>query len=349
LLKIKFTYMKQKFLLAFTFCCTLLFATAQFDASELDALLEKNKKNLGADVVTLVYKDGKVVYKKKLGDFFDEKTQVPIASASRWLTAALVLQFIDEGKLSLETPIADYLPIYATYGKKYITIRHCLTDLIGIESKKWSISESGKFETLEAMVDDYAKREIKANTGTDFWYSNMGINIAARVIEKITKKGFEQIMSQKLLRPLNMKNTSFSSNDGRAVNPASGAASTANDYMNFLVMLLNKGVHNGKQILSAKSVEELLAIQVKDIPISYAPKEAAGFDFGLGGTILEKDADGKTVAAGCTNFLGFWPFINVCNGYACIILPKGFLSDAKKELFSSVRGIIESQFASTCK
>jgi len=341
--------MKQKFLIVIVFCFATLVTHAQFDGAELDALLEKNKKNLGADVVTLVYKDGKIVYKKKLGDFFDEKTQVPIASASRWLTAALVLQFIDEGKLSLETPIADYLPIYATYGKKYITIRHCLTDIIGIESKKWSITESGKFETLEALVDDYAKREIKANTGTDFWYSNMGINIAARVIEKITKKGFEQIMSQKLLRPLNMKNTSFSSNDGRAVNPASGAASTANDYMNFLVMLLNKGVHNGKQILSAKSVEELLAIQVKDIPISYAPKEAAGFDFGLGGTILEKDADGKTVVAGCTNFLGFWPFINVCNGYACIILPKGFLSDAKKELFSSVRGIIESQFTSTCK
>lgn len=341
--------MKQKIFLAFTFCFTFILANAQFDASALDALIEKNKKNLGADIVTLIYKDGKVVYKKKLGDFMDEKTQVPIASASRMLTAALILQFVDEGKITLETPIADYLPIYATYGKKYITIRHCLTDLIGIESKKWSISESGKFETLEAMVDDYAKREIKANTGTDFWYSNMGLNIAARVIEKISKKGFEQLITQKLLRPLNMKNTSFSSNDGRAVNPASGAASTANDYMNFLVMLLNKGVHNGKQILSEKSVDELLAIQVKDIPISYAPKEASGFNFGLGSVILEKDADEKTTVVGCPNFLGFWPFINKCNGYACIILPKGFLSDAKKELYISIRKIVEDQFASTCK
>jgi CubicO group peptidase (beta-lactamase class C family) len=341
--------MKIQFLFVLLFFGCIAVGKAQLNTTELDALLEKSKKSLGNDAVALIYKDGKIVYKKKMGEYFDEKTQVPIASSSRWLTAALIFQYIDEGKISLETPIADYLPIYATYGKKYITIRHCLSDLIGIESKKWSITEPGKFESLEAMVDDYAKREIRANTGTDFWYSNMGLNIAARVLEKITKKGFEQLMTQKLLRPLNMKNTSFSSLNNRAVNPASGAASTANDYMNFLAMLLNKGLHNGKQILSAKSVDELLALQTKNIPVTYAPKEAAGIDFGFGSCILEKDSNDKTILAGCPNFLGFWPFINVCSSYACIIFPKELLSDAKKDVYTGVKNILDAQFTSTCK
>ena len=116
--------MKIQFLFVLLFFGCISVGKAQLNTTELDALLEKSKKNLGNDAVALIYKDGKIVYKKKMGEYFDEKTQVPIASSSRWLTAALIFQYIDEGKISLETPIADYLPIYATYGKKYITIRH---------------------------------------------------------------------------------------------------------------------------------------------------------------------------------------------------------------------------------
>ena len=66
------------------------------------------------------------------------------------------MQFIDEGKLSLDTKIADYLPIYAKYSKKYITIRHCLAHLTGIENKKGlaAILEGGKFETLDELIED---------------------------------------------------------------------------------------------------------------------------------------------------------------------------------------------------
>ena len=104
-----------------------------------------------------------------------------------------------------------------------------------------------------------------------------------------------------------------------------------------------------KQILSAKSVDELLAFQTKNIPVMYAPKEATGIDFGFGSCILEKDSNDKTIIAGCPNFLGFWPFINVCSGYACIIFPKELLSDAKKDVYTSVKNILDAQFTSTCK
>ena len=81
------------------------------------------------------------------------------------------------------------------------------------------------------------------------------MNIAGRVLEVISKKRFDVLIKQKLFNPLTMRRTSFTSLDGMLINPSGGAVSTAEDYMKFLVMLLNKGNYAGKQILSEASVE----------------------------------------------------------------------------------------------
>ena len=49
--------------------------------------------------MALAWKDGKIIYQKTLGEF-TPKTPAPIASCSKWLTAALVMIFVDEGKIS---------------------------------------------------------------------------------------------------------------------------------------------------------------------------------------------------------------------------------------------------------
>lgn len=340
----------QKYLLLILSCISIIFSMAQFNGANLDDFIEKNKKPLGEFSIVMLYKDGKIQYKKKIGEGYSEKTVAPIGAASRWLTAALVLQFVDEGKLSLDAAVTDYLPDFGKYGKKYITIRHCLTDLTGIEAKKWSVNDQGKFNTLEEMVNSYAKKEIRANAGTDFWFGDYGICMAARVVEVIGKKGFEQLMMQKLLRPLGMKNTSFSPENNRCVNPASGAASTANDYMNFLIMLLNKGNFNGKQILSEASVQQLLTAQFgSEVTKAYQPKDSETFDFTLGGCVLEKDAEGKTLVAACPNFMGIWPVVDVCRNYALLIFPGNYLPDAKKQLFTTIKNMIDDEPGYSCK
>ena len=74
---------------------------AQYNFTELDQKLLASKKDLGNNFSILVYRDGKVIYDKSIGEF-TPKTQVPIASCSKWLTAALVMVLVDEGKLNLE-------------------------------------------------------------------------------------------------------------------------------------------------------------------------------------------------------------------------------------------------------
>jgi CubicO group peptidase (beta-lactamase class C family) len=98
-----------------------------------------------------------------------------------------------------------------------------------------------------------SKKDIESNPGLEFRYSNTGFTIAARVLEIISKRSFDQLMQTRITRPLMMRNTTFSSTLD-APDPTSGALSTANDYINFLSMLLNKGMFNGKRILSEKAV-----------------------------------------------------------------------------------------------
>ena len=214
-----------------------VFAQARWSA--LDQELQAKQKLLGNDLVVMIWSSDSLLYKKELGQF-NSKTQAPIASCSKWLTAALVMQFVDEGKLSLDDKVVRYIPEFEKYFKSYITIRHCLSHMTGISDEGnffKKLLQRKKFSSLEEEVNSFAAREIRANPGTDFWYGNIGLNIAARVLEVVSKKKFDILIKQKLLNPLGMRKTSFSTLDGSAPNPSGGAISTAEDYMKFLVML----------------------------------------------------------------------------------------------------------------
>ena len=107
-------------------------ASAQYDWSRLEAELVSRQQQLGKELVILIRKDDSLIFKKEIGSF-NTKTQAPIASSSKWLTAALVMQFGDEGKLSLDTKVVDYIPEFGKYFKSYITIGDCLSHMTGID------------------------------------------------------------------------------------------------------------------------------------------------------------------------------------------------------------------------
>lgn len=313
---------------------------------ELDALLTQNQKLLGNDVVALVWTDT-LVFKKEMGDF-NSKTEAPIASASKWLTAALILELVDEGKLSLDDKVSQYLPIFETYGKKYITLRQCLSHFTGIQADQGVLGlfQRKKFASLKEEVEAFAKKEIQTNPGTEFRYSNMGLNIAGRVAEVVMKKNFDQLIKQKLFNPLGMSKTSFSTLDGSAVNPSGGARSTANDYMHFLQMLLNNGQYNGKQILSAEAIKEMRTIQTKPELIKYAPKAATGFNYALGSWVVESQ-NGEATALASPGLFGTWPMVDWSRGYACLFFAKTLLGEQKADAYMQMKGAIDGKLSHT--
>ena len=345
--KITSTCMKVSTVLVFMLL--LQVAKAQYNFSELDKKLNQYQQELGGNVVTMIYKDSQMIYKKELGDY-KANTVEAIASCSKWLTAALVMTFVDEGKLSLDDKVSKYIPEFTNYGKGYITIRNCLSHTTGIEDKTGlaGILENSRFTTLEEEVNNFmSKHEIFAQPGQQFAYSSVGLNIAGRVLEIISRKPFDQLMTQRIFRPLNMKASTFYSE--KAVNPSGGAKSTAADYMNFLRMILNKGTFNGKRILSEQSIAEMQKSETKQNMVKYTPANAQGFNYALGEWILEADADGNSTTVASPGLFGTWPMVDNCRGYACIIFTKNLKTQQRKEIYTDIKQSIDAQIASKCK
>ncbi len=353
--------------------------SAQYNWSELDSELEAKQQLLGNNLVAMIWSvrtpsgtGDSLVYKKEMGGF-NSKTQAPIASCSKWLTAALVMQFVDEGKLSLDDKVVKYIPELDKYFKGYITVRQCLSHMTGIDDEGKLLKrllERKKFGSLEEEVNAFAARDIRAKPGTDFWYGNVGLNIAGRIIEVISKKKFEAIIKTKLFTPMGMTKTTFAETGGGPVNPSGGAKSTADDYMKFLVMLLNKGKYNGKQILSETSVLEMMTVQNKPEQIRYAPKSAEGYTYALGSWVMEPGVIIPQKLTGpATNSLpesqvrekrmanvltspglfGTWPMIDFCRGYAYIVFVKNFLGDERADAHRNLKKIVDGQITTICR
>jgi CubicO group peptidase (beta-lactamase class C family) len=321
-------------------------AHSQYNFTGLDQLLAARQKQLGNKLVAVVYKDGKTIYKKELGEDFKADTPEPIGAASKWLTAALVLTFVDDGTIKLDDPVSKYLPIFAQYSKKFITIRHCLSEVTGIEPtmKKLDRLTSGKGASLEEEVNNYAaKKDILNHPGKDFNYGNIGYNIAGRVLESVSKrKTFSRLMMERICKPLGMKRTTFVEEAG-AESPATGGVSSANDYLKFLAMLLDGGEAMGKRVLSPESVELLLNLQTEGMANKFTPTPVQGYGYTFGAWVQETGNNGKATVISSPGLFGTWPYIDRCRKYAAVIFTRQLKEEQKKEIYLPIVEEINSQ------
>lgn len=338
-----------KFSLLASFMLFVQTGFSQATNAAFDQLFDSQKKLLG-DAVSITIADADTVYYQKAAGDIQPKSPLPIGASSQWLTTALVMQLVDEGKLSLDDRIDKYLPVFASYFKGYITVRHCLTHQTGIGTdplfKLASFFEKSKFNTLEEAMLSIAKKEIHANTGEQFRYTHYGMFIVARIAEIVSKKQFAQIIRTKLFVPLGMRNTTFTTEDGSAPNPAVGARSTSADYTRFLQMLLKGGKANNKQILSEAAVEEMRKVQIEESKIKAVPPVAQGFGFALGSWAVEgsQTPGEKAPVLALPSLDGTWPVVDFTRGYTIVVLAKDFKGEQKADVFLALKNNVDANF-----
>ena len=163
--------------------------------------------------------------------------------------------------------------------------------------------------SLRATAAEAASRPLLFEPGTKMKYSNTGIDIGAAIIEVVTGKPWDVFLNERVLMPLDMKNTTFNPSDeqlknamslyivragkkaefrafhpamplphnGPDVHPSAGAGlwTTANDQLKFYKMLMNLGVgENGVRILKEDTVKSILASSTR-------PAELGQYSLGL--------------------------------------------------------------------
>lgn len=248
-----------------------------------------------------IVKDDQVIFMKGLGyKDFEKKvavtpdTQFAIGSATKAFTALSVLLAQDEGKLSLDDHPRKFLPYFKMYDPetdKNITIRDLLSHSSGLNRTDLAMI-TGKLTRAE-LIEVAAQAKPTAKLREKFQYQNLMFTAAGEIVSKIENRSWENIVPEKILKPLGMANTTMSitqiekANDrslGYTYNfdtkettlrpyrsidevaPAGSINSSARDMGTWLRFVLNGGVLDGKRIVSEKSFAEWLKPQMKMTP-----------------------------------------------------------------------------------
>ncbi len=296
---------------------------AAYDFTSLDKLLEQVARKHGGCALVVV-KDNRVLYRKGFGTHKTDQV-IPIASASKWLSGALLMSFVDEGKLSLDDPVAKFLPEF-TNDKANITIRQLFAHTSGLPPEAGCRND--KRTTLEACANQIARVKLRAAPGTEFYYGGVSMHVAGRIAEVINGKPWNELFVERIATPLGMSRTDFfaygSTGNPR---PAGDARSSVDEYARFMQMLLQRGSFNGQRILSETSVAEMHKDQTAGVRIAYTIYERhARLDpdlllarYGVG-VWREKVADnGQLLEASSQGALGFSPWLDVERNLAGVL------------------------------
>ncbi|MBU6330263.1 MAG: beta-lactamase family protein [Acidobacteria bacterium] len=277
----------------------------------VDAAIESRIATDGLDgAALLVVRDGRVLRDRGYGSY-NADTVVPIASASKWLTAATMMTLVDEGRISLDDRVATYLPEF-TGGSGDATIRQLLSHTSGIAQAGciWSTTS-----TLADCVDSVARARPASPPGTTFAYGNTSYSVAGRIIEVLTGESFETAFEERLAAPIGMASTRFDDADGvvtRNPVPAASAVSSLHDYGRFLRMIAADGVIDGQRVLSEQSVREMERDQVGAMRdrADFAVRTTGIDTYGLGvWRDVTTTSDVGVISSGNGAF-GFYPWID---------------------------------------
>jgi CubicO group peptidase (beta-lactamase class C family) len=281
-----------------------------------------------AGAVTLVADSAGIVHLDASGfaDIADQKPMRPdtifwIASMTKPVTATAVMMLADEGKLSADDLVEEFIPEFARIKTSKgepakLTIRHLLTHTSGMAEA--TTQEMRRSKTLAEMIPIYASKTLRFDPGSKWEYCQSSINTAGRVVEVLSGMSFDQFLERRLFQPLSMKDTTFYVADDqlprlatsyqrtsegkldkatirflmgkpptsrdRFPAPNGGLFSTALDYARFCRMILNGGELDGKRYLKSESVAYMTSLKTGDLKTGFTE----GCGWGLGWCVVRE-------------------------------------------------------------
>jgi CubicO group peptidase (beta-lactamase class C family) len=258
-------------------------------SAKIDSLMLTTSPRIFNGVV-LITQNGTTKYAKAHGySNFETKTPISlkdnfrIQSNSKQITAVLILQEVEKGKIDLHSPIRKYLPDLKQAWTDTVTVHHLLNMSSGVMG-----------------VDT----TLRFKPGTNFYYSNPGYGLLGRILEKVTGETLIN-KANKLFRKLGMKNsycyeigkanpglingysvsdTAITVLDFKSLNmtqeawkdfiPTGGMISTAKD-----LNIWDGKLHKGK-ILKAASYQAMITSDIKD-NMEVFSSETASYGYGV--------------------------------------------------------------------
>lgn len=266
---------------------------------------------------------------------FDDTVTTPVASASKWVSATVILRLVDQGVLSLDTQTKALLvdrtgqPWSGNLGEA--TLRHLLSFTTGISGDDTSSELTLSLtEAVHRIHDDLAP--TAALPGSFFYYGSTHLRIAARMAEVATGKTWAQIYDEQLRVPLGWAATSTYGLSGNP-NPAGTLSCTGREYLRFLMMQLRGGLDGTARILPTGLLDQARSDQWgAGTTIQFSPYAAVDatkrYHYGLGNWLETADPTQPPSVANpilrvsSTGKFGWAPWVAMDGSYAALVLTR---------------------------
>jgi CubicO group peptidase (beta-lactamase class C family) len=299
----------------------------------------------------LIARDDEVIYERAYAAYTLDMPKTPVASGSKWVTGAVIASLIDDGALYLDERVSDYLLSFDG-DKSAITLRQLLAHTSGLpKGETRCVNDAGA--TLEVCANEIAHLSLAAEPGAAFAYGENSFQVAGRVAEVATGKSWDDLFRERIAAPLKMHQTdyggmrNFEPGDVRVSNPrlGDGLRTTLHDYGNFVRMLANDGVFEGRRILKPETVATMGEDHTFGAPVVYSPNLFPGKGYGLGAWRDIVDEQGRAIQLSSSGASGFTPWIDTQRKLACVFLVRNSyqrMAGPVNELKGLVRGVIDT-------
>lgn len=220
------------------------------------------------------------VYRKNNEAALDKNCMYGIGSISKMFATVAVMQLVEQGKVSLDKPVINYIPEFSMADSRYkdITVRMLLNHSSGLMGSTFNNSfffEENDKLGYDNFLEVLKTERLKANPGEFSVYCNDGFTLAQILVEKVAKVSFSEYIKNNISNTLNLENTRTPFDNFNRINlaraymqgfdealptetltmlGAGGLYSTAEDLCRFSELFMN---NSDSKVLSAESTNNM--------------------------------------------------------------------------------------------
>ncbi len=229
-------------------------------------------------------------------------TKYGVGSVSKTVTAIAVMQLVDQGKISLDAPVVQYVPDFSMLSPQYkqITVRMLLNHSAGLPGSDYANGLSSKPipSYVDGVMAGLRNSRLKTTPGAMNVYCNDCYTLAGVVVERVSGMPFQDYVAESIFAPLGMKHSTYPSPvpargtyapviQGGQVQPfgvtniwaSGGLLSTSRDMARLAMIFTGDGVVGDTRVLSSSAIQQMAVDQTTTTLRAGSP---GGFRYGLG-------------------------------------------------------------------
>jgi CubicO group peptidase (beta-lactamase class C family) len=276
--------------------------------------------------VMLVGRNGVERTRVMSGDF-DANTVVSVASASKWVSSAVLMRLVEQGVLSLDAPLKRYIPELTGHWAD-TTLRQLLSHSSGAS---WGHAiENPPSMSYGEHVEQLIQIPVKNEPGVVFAYGGISMQIAGYAAEQASGKRWSQLFDELVATPSEMEQSVYGhpfwhspGTEIHSPNLAGGLYASGQDYFNFLTTLFPD--ETGRGLLAKGTIDQMESDLTSSL-VQVVPGPRPDWFYGLG-LWCEAPLEGRCMQVNSAGAFGTFPWVDRETGTYGVLVTLGSIAE----------------------